>query len=659
MKNIFSILSLVFLIRFTVLAGEPAKNITLAALFTDNMVLQQNSIIPVWGKAEAGSLIRVGFDGQVRVAEADRNGNWSLELPPLPAGGPYTMMISGKDTLVLNNILIGEVWLCSGQSNMAWSLRNLGDDFDTPKDISAADYPNLRIMDIDHVTSPQPLQTVGNSGWKVCSPATIGDFSAVAYYFGKYIHEAVKVPVGLINASYGGTGIEAWSSANSLSYFPEFKGTVEALEKYAAKDPEYLAVYLKSQEEWKRSFNHTDPGFPENGLNWNDPLYDDSDWNAMSLPCLWSDEKLVDFDGAIWFRKTIDLPDDWANKELRLSLGPVDDIDVTWFNGEKIGSGEQWDAPRIYSVPSKIVRSGKNCVAIRVLDTGGPGGIWGQPSDLKLCAGESDSLPIAGEWRFKIALEKNKIPRQPFSVESPNCPTVLFNGMINPLIPFAMRGVIWYQGENNTWNARQYKRLFPSMIRDWREKWQMGNFPFFYVQLANYLNPYDQPQEDQWAELREAQLVTLNVPNTGMAVAIDIGDAQDIHPKNKREVGRRLALLARNRIYHQPVADTGPSFKSMKREGQAIRLLFDHAEKGLIAKNAEILQGFAIAGSNRKFIYADARIEGSHVIVYSPHIKEPVAVRYAWAVNPVCNLFNKDGLPASPFRTDDWPGTTE
>ena len=379
----------------------------------------------------------------------------------------------------------------------------------------------------------------------------------------------------------------------------------------------------------------------------------------MHVPENWQIEGLQDYDGAIWFRKEFDVPSTWLGQDLTLNLGPIDDIDVTWFNGILAGSEEQWAHSRSYRIPAALVKEGRNAIAIRVLDTGGPGGIWGAPEQLALKRNAQDSIPLAGEWYYRMSLARNEIPAPPFSVENPNCPTVLFNGMISPLIPFAMRGVIWYQGESNAYNAFQYRTLFSAFIQDWRMHWNQGDFLFLFVQLANFMPVAAEPVEDTWAELREAQLMTLSQKNTGMAVTIDIGDAADIHPKNKQEVGNRLAAWARKIVYQEKVDCSGPINQNMRIQGDKIRLTFNHVGTGLMIKGGEELKGFAIAGEDRKFRWAKARIEGKQVVVWSPEVSAPKAVRYGWSSNPICNLYNQAGFPASPFRTDDWPGLTQ
>jgi sialate O-acetylesterase len=402
-------------------------------------------------------------------------------------------------------------------------------------------------------------------------------------------------------------------------------------------------------------WRQNDPG-TAGALTWSDPDLDTSTWKIMSLPKNFEEAGLPDFDGLVWFRKELRLPESWAGKALTLSLGPIDDRDTTWFNGVEVGHMDNWSDKRVYKIPAGVVKAGRNEIAVRVLDTAGVGGIYGDPSEMRLERNDGQDKPIslAGDWRYRPSTPLSRLssPPQKFGT-NPNVVTVLYNGMIAPLTPFAIKGAIWYQGESNVGRAEQYRRLLPALIRDWRARFGVGEFPFFVVQLANFYPTKAEPAQSAWAELREAQwLATRAVPHAAVASAIDIGLADDIHPKNKAEVGRRLALDALKNVYGKDVEDSGPVYRGMERQGNAIRLRFDHVVGGLIAKGGVKLQGFAIAGADGHFVWADAEIDGDSVVVSSPRVEQPTAVRYAWADNPVCNLTNKSGLPALPFRTD-------
>jgi sialate O-acetylesterase len=395
-----------------------------------------------------------------------------------------------------------------------------------------------------------------------------------------------------------------------------------------------------------------DPG-SAGGLGWADPAADDSSWKTMNLPAAWEGAGLPGFDGVVWFRRIVELPEAWAGREAVLHLGPIDDIDTTWVNGTKVGETGVWTAPRDYKVPAKVLKAGRNVVAVRVLDTGGGGGIYGQPGQMKL-SGSGEEVALAGAWKYKDSVPLGKcgpVPARP-DQGNPNVVTVLYNGMIAPILPAAIRGAIWYQGESNAGKPAQYRTLLPTMIRDWRGRFSGGEFPFLIVQLANFMAVQTRPSEGGWAELREAQLWTAqNVPKTGLAVITDIGDAADIHPKNKQDVGKRLALNALAIAHGRKLVCSGPIYREMKARDGKIELRFDHVGGGLVARG-DALKGFAIAGEDGAFEWADAVIEGDAVVVSSPKVPRPAAARYGWASNPIGNLFNREGLPASPFRTD-------
>ncbi len=653
-----NILTLISVIISFIIVSETNAQIKLSAIFSDNMVLQRDTKIPVWGTADSGDKILVQLGKKNITAVADENGKWNVDLPPFKAGGPYKLKISGKNDIVLNNIMIGEVWICSGQSNMALEVREIGDACDNNKEISEANFSNIRFFTVDPMTAAAPQSDLTGRGWEICDSNTVKRFSAAGYFFGKNLYKKLNIPIGLINSSYGGTDIEAWTSSQALKTIPYFNDILQSIKLYSENDTTFLKDYNIKREEWKSSSMNTDPGYPASGITWKDTTLDVGSWSKMNVPCLWYQDELKEFNGSVWYRKEIDIPSDWTGKELVLNMGPIDDIDVTWFNGQMLGSGELWDKPRQYIIPASLIKPGRNILAIRCIDTGGPGGVWGEADQYYISNSSNEKIPIAGEWYYKKTLPINGFPPRPTSFENPNCPTVLFNAMIAPLIPYSMRGVIWYQGENNTYTALRYRTLFPLMINDWRTKWAQGEFPFYFVQLANYMSVNQNPVEDTWAELREAQLMTLKVKNTGMASAIDIGDSVDIHPKNKRELGKRLALIALNKIYGKNVKFSGPIYKSYKVEKNRIRISFDFAD-GLKIKDGEKLKRFAIAGDDHKFVWADAKIEKNSVVVWNSAVPNPIAVRYAWASNPVCNLYNNAELPASPFRTDDWKVLTE
>ena len=646
--------SLICLLMFAGIISSYAR-VELPKIFTDNMVLQQQTEAPIWGKASPNKEIKIipSWDNQTYTTTADNAGKWSVKIKTPQAGGPYTISISDGKAIKLNNVLIGEVWICSGQSNMEMPLAGWGKVHDFEKEIAAAGYPQIRLFHVDQAISPQPLEDLKSTrnGWEVCTPTTIAEFSSVAYFFGRNLNENLNVPIGLISTSWGGTIAEAWTSGESLNYMPDFQEAVEIISNISEKEEQ--ALYEQKFKVWNEAIMSADNGFNN---NWMNVKMDDSSWNEMSLPGEWEKQGLEGFDGIVWFRKTIEIPSGWAGKELELNVAMIDDNDITYFNGEKVGETNGHNINRLYKIPAKLAKSGKAVITVRVTDTGGGGGIYGEAESLSLRLSSKkgeQKLSLAGQWKYQPGVDLSKHPKTPQSFNSPNQPTVLYNAMIHPLVPYSIQGAIWYQGESNVSRGDQYKILFPLMIQDWRKAWK-NNFPFYFVQLANFMEEKPKPESSDWAKLREAQLQTLNLDNTGMVVAIDIGEAEDIHPKNKQDIGLRLALNARANTYSEKIAFSGPIYKSYTIKGNKIRISFSNTNNGLKIKEGLTLKGFAIAGPDQVFHWADASIDGNDVIVSTANVKFPVAVRYAWADNPVCNLYNGDDLPASPFRTDEW-----
>ncbi|MDR1683708.1 MAG: 9-O-acetylesterase [Candidatus Symbiothrix sp.] len=633
-------------------AAPLSAKIVLPDFFSDNMVLQQQTNAPVWGTARPKKTVKIttSWDNQTYSVPADADGKWSVRLKTPNAGGPYSISFSDGNDLKINNVLIGEVWICSGQSNMEMPLEGWGKIDNYLQEIAAADYPNIRLLHVEKATSTQPQSdiTIINQSWQVCTPASIANFSAVAYFFGRDLYQNLNIPIGLINTSWGGTLAEAWTSGDALENMPYFH---DALKAVRTQDVETIQQYEKKLADWEAGILAADKGWNA----WNQAGFNDSDWQTMNIPQLWENAGLPNFDGIVWFRRTIEIPAEWAGKEVVLSLDVIDDNDITYFNGRQTGETNRYDKARIYTVPATLVKKGKAEIAVRVADTGGGGGIYGNANNIYMALKskeEETKTSLAGEWKFQVSVNAADLAPAPVSPASPHRPSVLYNAMIHPLVPYAMRGAIWYQGESNADRAEQYKELMPLLIRDWRKAWN-NDFPFYLVQLANYRKRNAEPVESDWAELREAQLQTLYLDNTGMAVTIDIGDAADIHPKNKQDVGKRLALAARANTYKQNIEFSGPLYQCYTIESDRIRIYFSHAD-GLKTADNQALTGFSIAGPDHQFHWADAHIDGNTIVVCSPKVAFPVAVRYAWSDNPVCNLQNDAGLPASPFRTDDW-----
>lgn len=613
-------------------------------LFSDHMVLQRERTVPVWGWAEPGAPITVVFAGRSATTTAQPDGKWMVRLPAMKAGGPHTLRVTDtKRSQNVRDVLMGDVWVGSGQSNMEMGMANIQN---AEAEIAAANDPQLRLFSVPRRCSYDPQELV-NGQWSVCTPQTLrpagsAGFSATAYFFGRELRKALKVPIGLIHTSWGGTPAEVWISEEGLRTQPDFREGLDNLarQRYAQR----LTTFEETMARWWQT---NDPDTEAMSTNLN---LDTSAWKTMNAPGYWEDSGAGTFDGIGWFRKEFDAPASVAGKALTLRLGPVDDQDVTWINGVKVGEGTLWNQARVYSIPAGVVKPGRNVISMRLLDVGYAGGFAGPAEEMRL-EGSGVSIPLAGAWKFrtgKSLAQTGAVPVRP--EDNPYVLTGLYNGMIAPIVPYGIKGAIWYQGEANANRPDQYRRLLPAMIKDWRTQWGQANFPFLIVQLAGF--NADGWKPDEWPELREAQHeVARTVPNTGLAVAIDIGDATDIHPKNKQDVGKRLALSALKVAYGRKGTYSGPEYLGMQKETGKVRLRFQHTDKGLEAKGGDLM-GFEIAGQDGKFVPAQAVIEGKTVLVWSPSVTDPQAVRYGWKGLTDANLYNKAGLPAIPFRTN-------
>ena len=653
------------------LAGSMSARaqVKLQPLFTDNMVLQQQADVPIWGEDKAGKKVTVttSWDKRKYTTTTAANGKWEVSVATPKAGGPYSITISDGKTVRLNNVLIGEVWLCSGQSNMEMPIVGWGNDYFKAEHKDADNHPNIRLLQLNLVASMTPDNhfTARNNGWTVCNYTNLAPFSATAYFFGRDLEKHLNVPIGLIQTCWGGTVAEAWTGKESLELDPDFTKDLKNLSEMSASKENAMKKYEADKLQWQKNVDSKDAGMKNGKAVWAAPGFNDKSWMTMKVPGLFSQNGLEKFDGLVWFRHTVDIPSSMTGKALTLRLGSVDDIDVTYFNGVRIGQTEGWAKERVYQIPARLVKAGRNVIAVRNLDTGGDGGLYGKTEQFRLTAegqkgaGQgTQEINLSGEWRYKVSTGMQELPAMPANPNgNPNLPTVLYNAMINPLIPYTIKGAIWYQGEANASRAYQYRDLLPLMINDWRSRWGY-RFPFYIVQLANFMARHDHPTESAWAELREAQALTTNLDNTGVSCTIDIGMEKDIHPSNKQDVGHRLALIARAKTYGQNVEFSGPLYKSYEMMGHCIRIHFDHTTGGLKTNDDRPVTGFAIAGPDHVWHWATATIDGNSVIVSSDKVKFPVAVRYAWADNPARNLYNGANLPAFPFRTDCWNGVT-
>lgn len=622
------------------------SEVRLPKLISDGMVLQQNAKVKVWGWADKGEKVSIQFNNQAFQTNADTDGKWLIIVSTPKAGGPYEMHITGANYLVIKDILIGEVWLCSGQSNMVLPMERVKEKY--PEEIAKANNPEIRHFFIQtRYNFNKTLDDFPSGRWETATSANILRFSATAYFFARDLYNKYHVPIGLINASVGGTPVEAWISEDGLKSFPHHLALTEQV-----KDSAYVNQIRRKEanvsNQWYSELRKNDEGL--NGpVKWFDPNYDASSWETMTLPNFWEDQGLRNTNGVVWFRKEIDVPESMTGKTAKFFMGRIVDSDSVYVNGTFVGTIGYQYPPRRYQIPKDILKPGKNIIVARVINTSGKGGFI-KDKTYEIRVG-NEAIDLKGTWQFKLgAAAKPLAPTTFFQYK----PVGLYNGMIAPLISYGIKGVIWYQGESSVDNAAEYHQLFSTLIQDWREKWKQGNFPFLFVQLANFMEPKDQPSESSWAELREAQLQTLNVPETGMAVIIDSGEWNDIHPLNKENVGKRLALAARKVAYHDKnLVFSGPLYQSMKVKKNKVILTFSNIGSGLMTKGGNELQHFAIAGADKKFVWAKAKITGNKVEVWSDAIKNPVTVRYAWADNPdTANLCNKEGLPASPFRTD-------
>ncbi len=634
------------------LAVSLKAQVKLPPLFSNNMVLQQGIEIPVWGWASPGEKVTVTFEKAAVSAKANQEGKWSLKLPAMNYGGPYRMTVKGKNLQTLENILIGEVWVGSGQSNMEF---NLITSKNGEAEIAASNYPGIRLFTVKKRISQTPRDQLEEGEWQPCSPASSPHFSAVAYFFGRALYEKLKVPIGLINSSWGGTVAETWTSEEMISKNSDFTNQLSQLKKINLDD--YAKTAENEIRERVGECSSVDLGMKGDQPIWAAPEFNDSVWKIMKLPGYIELNGLQGVDGIIWFRKEIEILPEEASKPATLSLAKINDSDHSYLNGTLIGSTLLLaEKSRVYNIPAGLLKPGRNILTVQVEDLGGYGGIYGDSAALSLQI-QNRTISLSGNWKYKVGLAKFN------TVLSPNSyPTLLYNGMINPIVPYGIRGAIWYQGEGNAGRSKQYERIFPDLITDWRNHWNQGDFPFLFVQLANYMKSDSIPAESGWAELREAQRKTLALPNTGMAVTTDVGDALDIHPKDKQSVGSRLALAAFKVAYKQDVIFCGPVYKEMTISGKSITLTFSEVGSGLKVKDKYgYLKGFAIAGDDHKFYWANGKLTGKNTIeVTSPEVQHPVAVRYAWGNNPDdANLYNSADLPASPFRTDSWRGITD
>jgi sialate O-acetylesterase len=624
--------------------------ITLPRLISDGMVLQCNKPLKLWGWASANEAISLDFDKKTFKTTADASGKWAIELPPQQAGGTYDLVFKGEKTrpdgsgkeVKVSDVAFGDVWLCTGQSNMVLPMERVKEKY--AEEIANANYPNIRLFFVPTTPNIQkPQADVPSGSWKKANPKDVLSFSAVAYFFAKNIYEKYKIPIGLINSSVGGTPIEAWISEDGLK---DFDNVIKIAQKN--KDTAYVKSLIPPSVFREIGAKPTDLGLKE---RWFDPNYTPKGWHNINIPGYWEDQGVKDLNGVVWYRKEIDVPASMTGVPAKLFMGRIVDADFTYINGVQVGNITYQYPPRRYEIPDNLLKTGKNTVVVRVINTDGKGGFV--PDKPYFLSANGQNLDLKGDWQYKVGEVFEPVKAvNAFSAQSQ--PTALFNGMVAPVKNCAIKGVLWYQGESNTSQPEAYTRYLPALINDWRQQWQQVDLPFLYVQLANFMDVNYLPAESKWAELREAQRLALSVPHTSMVVTTDLGEWNDIHPLSKKEVGERLALAAQNVAYgDKSVVSSGPIFKTATLENQQIRLKFAHIGSGLISKDGEDLRWFAIAGFDKKFVWAKAVIQNDEIIVSNEKIKTPQYVRYAWADNPRdVNFYNKEGLPASSFTTE-------
>lgn len=632
-----------FFLFFAGLLSTADAQVRLPRLLRDSMVLQRDTKVKVWGWAAPGEKVQVSFNKKTYKTTTAADGKWSLFIQPTKAGGPYTLNIDGSNHIMLKDVLVGDVWVCAGQSNMVHQMSLHSVRY--ADEIAKANYPRIRQFWVPNTTSLQgPQDDLPGGSWIAANPKDVLDFSAVAYFFAKSLYEKYGVPIGLINASWGGVPIESMMSEASLKEFPNILNTVEK-----NKDTAYVNNTNRKAAQAARPPRGEDRGLT-GAKPWSDPTYEPKGWRPINIPGYWEDQGIKDLDGVVWYRREIDVPASMMNTQAKVFLGRIVDADALYINGKQVGNTGYMYPQRRYAVPAGLLKPGKNLFVIRVTNNADKGGfVPGKP--YQLIAG-NDTIDLRGEWQYKVG--QVFIPKRGFGggIALQNQPTALYNAMIAPLTNYTIKGFNWYQGESNAGRPEEYAKLQPAMIQDWRQKWNAPTAPFFFVQLPGFMEMSYLPTESSWAAFREAQTKSLSLPNTGMAVAIDLGEWNDIHPDRKKEVGERLALQAMKVAYgEKALVAGGPLYQSAQKDGARIILSFTNVGSGLITNDGEELSEFAIAGADKKFVWAKAKIEGDNIIVWNDELQNPVYVRYAWADNPVNpNLYNKEGLPASPFE---------
>ena len=637
---------IVFILLFS-FALPAFATVRLPKLISDGMVLQRDAKVRVWGWSSPAEKVTVNVAGNQYKCVANKAGEWSVQLRPQKAGGPFSIEIEGQNNAIkINNVLFGDVWLCSGQSNMELPMRRVKPLYES--EIQNANNSNIRYFAVPQKYNLKyPENDYSSGSWQEVNTATILSFSAVPYFFGIELYKKYGVPIGLINASLGGSPIQSWMSEEALAAFPHYlNDAIKYRDDNLIKDTE--DAENKKVNDWYTEADRKDVG---QAAGWKLLAFDDSDWSTMHIPGFWSETSVGNTNGVVWFRRQFDITKEDAGKAAFLNLGRIVDADSVFINGKFVGNVTYQYPPRWYNVPENLLVEGKNTIAVRIVSNSGKGGfVPDKPYELKIA---NTLIDLKGIWRMKLGCSMPPTPGTTFFRWKP---TGLYNAMIAPLLQYNKKGVIWYQGESNTSQPYEYAKLLPTMITSWRKSFDQKKLPFIYAQLPNFMETNAEPTESDWAVFRDMQTKTLSVPATAMTVNIDLGDWNDIHPMNKKDVAKRLVLAARRIAYNdRKVVCSAPLYKSMKIKGNKVEISFSGTERELIVKNGNELKCFAIAGADKKFVWAKAQIKGAKVIVWNDEVYKPVAVRYAWADNPEgANLADTEANLVSPFRTDSW-----
>ena len=624
--------------------------VSLPHVFSDHMIVQREKPIPVWGWATPGAKLTLTFADQEISTVVDEDGKWMVHFAKMDAGGPYEMKVyegeNNEVSIIFKDVLVGDVWFASGQSNMEWQVQQAdGADLEIPNAFNS----QIRLFNVPHNISIDPLDNTLETEWKVCDSTSVKEASAVAYYFAKKLQKTTNIPIGILQSSWGGTPVEAWTSREMLLTEPVMRNKV--LQNDTVTTDHFVKDSLDLVKFWDIVYN------PKKGMDTiiSNPDFEDEGWRTVTIPDNVSEWEPEFYEGMIWLRKTIEIDRQFIGKDLTLNLGHPEMNYSLYFNGIEICKN-QWNAnlTHDYQIPAEAVQKGENTIALRIAALWGGGGINPPAEEIYLTNG-ADKISLTGDWKYKRNLEQ----AIPLIHNFQYYPSYLYNAMINPVVPYGLAGFIWYQGEANENMAYDYRKLLPLMINDWRIRWQQGFLPFLWVQLPNYMKKDSEPADGKWAVMRESQTKTLQLPNTGMACIIELGETDNIHPTNKTDVGNRLAAVAQKLVYNMDVQSSGPVMKDYMIGGNVIRIRFTEIAKGLFTSDGEAVTGFAVAGEDQKFYWANAKIVGDEIVVSAKEVQKPVAVRYAWANNPDCNLVNSAGLPALPFRTDNWKVVTQ